>query len=256
MNYQGSNEEYKTENNGSHLGYGYQIEENTLQTSATVQPKKKNNKIIPIIVFFAVVISLLVIDNTFMANENRNNDRDLARQNKASFRKAMSILSNAKIDKNMSQYLENSALPKFTSVEASSSRRSKGNNSYKPENAYDKDIYTCWSEGVKGLGAGEWIRFTSSEKQYIKGLIINNGNQKNKRTLRNNSLAKKISIEFSDGTSEEYDLIKANTPLDKAINIKFKKPKLTKYIKITILEGQKGENDKKNKVCISEVKIY
>ncbi|OHD53483.1 MAG: hypothetical protein A2Y33_02605 [Spirochaetes bacterium GWF1_51_8] len=42
-------------------------------------------------------------------------------------------------------------------LSSSSTLKAQGENSYSVKNLFDGDLITCWSEGVKGYGQGEWV---------------------------------------------------------------------------------------------------
>ncbi len=128
---------------------------------------------------------------------------------------------------------------------------------YYPDNVLDGDYNTAWVEAADGLGEGEWISLELEGEQEVSGVNIENGYKKfidgkSDDYLYNcNARAKTIRVEFSDGTYEDFEL----TDDFYAINqIMFSYPRVTNYIKITILDAYAGS--KYEDTCISEISLF
>ncbi|NPV02994.1 MAG: hypothetical protein HPY53_16595 [Brevinematales bacterium] len=75
----------------------------------------------------------------------------------------------------------------YKSFASSSTLKAQGANSYTVKNLIDGDLRTCWSEGVKGYGVGEWVEFEFHEDTTIDVIAIANGYLKNEYILEKNS---------------------------------------------------------------------
>ena len=121
---------------------------------------------------------------------------------------------------------------------------------YSPTNLIDDDKTTIWSEGVPGDGQGEGITFYFSSKQYITGIVIRNGFQKNNELYNKNGRVKKIKIIDGDGKEQKLRLAdKKNQQI-----ISLDKPVYSDQISIYIVSVYKGNAF--DDTCISEVGFY
>ena len=145
--------------------------------------------------------------------------------------------------------------PVFTSSKASSVAPAYKTYSYTPAKTTDNDNTTAWLEGVKGNGENEWIEFSAETEQYVNGIVIYNGYQKNEKTYINNGKLKKVRLTFSDGTTLDHELKVQNFKESyNGVNIKFDETKKTKSIRITILSVYKGAYYEDT--GINEIKFY
>lgn len=133
-----------------------------------------------------------------------------------------------------------------SSSQASSELDEKSAN-YSPDLAVDGDSGTAWVEGVDGQGMGESITLTFDQVYRVSGLDIRAGYQKSTDLYYKNSRPKTITVEFSDGTSEQCDLRDVN---DKQ-TIFFSKPVATDRLTIRIDSVYAG--NKYTDTAISEV---
>jgi hypothetical protein len=93
-------------------------------------------------------------------------------------------------------------------LESSSTLKSDGKNSYSVKNLFDGDLSTCWAEGKKGWGIGEWIRISMHPGTTIYKISIANGYQKSKKLYYQNGAVKKIEIgvEYWNGESKSFKI--------------------------------------------------
>lgn len=132
-------------------------------------------------------------------------------------------------------------------VSASSVRRSDDKNFYFPSLAFDKNPATAWCEGVAGAGAGEWLQFEFNQTMTLRQIKIDPGYFKNRDVWAKNNRVARISVQFSDGSQQEFSLT------DSMQTQSFEIGRInTKSVKITILEVFKGTSDADD-TLISEV---
>lgn len=121
---------------------------------------------------------------------------------------------------------------------------------HSPERIMDGNISTAWVEGASGQGIGESVVFMFDNVYTVEGLWVAAGYQKNDRVYTINSRPEKITISFSDGTSESFTL----TDIHDFQEIHFSKPIETSSIKITIDSVYKGSQCEDT--VFSEVEFY
>ena len=151
-------------------------------------------------------------------------------------------------------------------VTASSTLENKP--TYKPENATDQKGLTAWCEGVKGNGAGEWIRYDLKGKQKIAGIYFIPFYAKNREVMFNNGRVKKLRIEADNGFSHTVSFTDKNPSqtfvpdcqndysapyVDFTIQPEIKKSAPMSWIKFTILEVYPGK--KYADTCISSIAL-
>lgn len=136
-----------------------------------------------------------------------------------------------------------------------SSMLSEGDVDYHPENVLDENKSYTWVEGVTGDGIGEYIELYFWEESTIDMLRIHpgyaqlNGNTYTEVYEKNNR-PQLIELEFSDGTTAQYELSDSNSEQD----ILFSRPVTTDYVKITILSVYSGTDYQDT--CITYVTAY
>ncbi|OHD55666.1 MAG: hypothetical protein A2Y33_13610 [Spirochaetes bacterium GWF1_51_8] len=83
-------------------------------------------------------------------------------------------------------------LPKKVIVKlvSSSTLKPEGANNYSVKNVLDQKFSTCWAEGVKGQGIGEWIEISFSDGVYLEKIAIANGYLKTPDLTIKNSAVK------------------------------------------------------------------
>lgn len=121
--------------------------------------------------------------------------------------------------------------PVFTSISVSSTLAPDNEASYECTNMLYDDG-SCWSEGVNGVGIGEFITFSSNTTQYISGMSIKNGLCKSEGLFKKNGRVAKMRFEFSNG-EVIYKYLSDTRSLQ---NLSFGKTIATTYVKMTIEE--------------------
>lgn len=134
---------------------------------------------------------------------------------------------------------------------SASSYLNEGSIIYKPELINDGNVRTAWVEGAKDDGIGEWIKLSDQLEQSLMGLKIINGYASSSELYNKNNRAKKIRIEFSNGSYIDKDLIDGIMDFQA---ISFNGLVKTSYIKITLLEVYRGSQYRDT--CLSEVILY
>ena len=110
------------------------------------------------------------------------------------------------------------------------------NRTHEPEKLYDDDVTTNWAEGVDGYGYGQYIYFYFNDTYAIKEMTICIGSHQDKEHYAMNSRPKRITLEFSDGTTEHISL--RDSYWEETYT--FSKYHYTNYVKLTIDEVYKG----------------
>ena len=140
--------------------------------------------------------------------------------------------------------------PIFHNVMASSTLKPESGYTYDVTNALHDDD-TCWSEGVSGVGVGEYIMLYDSNVQTVKGCQIVNGYARDKTVFNNNSRMSKVTFEFSDGSTYTTDIDPDRMDLQ---TIEFPNPVQTTSLKIIIADAKSG--DKYDDTCITLIMPY
>ena len=88
-------------------------------------------------------------------------------------------------------------------VTSSTALEDQAGNSYGPENLYDFDLDTVWSEGGTGLGIGEWAMYKVRAVDYAPNAVITcieviNGYIKTDELFEDNAAAKEILVTVDD----------------------------------------------------------
>ncbi|ABR47928.1 von Willebrand factor, type A [Alkaliphilus metalliredigens QYMF] len=131
---------------------------------------------------------------------------------------------------------------------------------YLPYHAIDQSSNTAWVEGASGDGIGEWIRIDFLRPTTLSGMYIRNGYWRTAERLRQNNRIKRIRIEFSNGSSEEFNL---SDPVNQNFNelligngqrLDFITSHTTSYVKLEILEVYRG--DRWRDTCISDILLF
>jgi outer membrane protein assembly factor BamB len=139
----------------------------------------------------------------------------------------------------------------FNKAIASSELKASSVSTYNASNVLDGNPETAWVEGVQGQGLNEYIEITADTPQEISVIEIKNGYWKSYESFDNNSNAKRIQIELSNGKTIEKEL---KGGIYDPNYIVFEEPVKSDSIKITILDVNAGE--KYEDTCISEINVY
>lgn len=105
---------------------------------------------------------------------------------------------------------------------------------YRVENLVDGRTDTCWAEGVKGFGVGEWFDFDFGSQVTVSQLQVVAGYDKIKNgwdRWYTNGRAKRIRVSFSDGTSTDFDLTDSR-PVQ---TIRITPPRQTTSVRVTLV---------------------
>ena len=137
----------------------------------------------------------------------------------------------------------------ITEVYATSSL-SEYDMTHSPNRVIDGNTSTAWVEGVKGNGLGESVAFLLDDTYMMSGFEIYTGYQKDSDRYYKNARPKEISVSFSDGTSQIFEL-KDMMGVQK---IQLVAPVETNSIKITIRSVYSG--NKYEDTVISEIEFY
>lgn len=116
--------------------------------------------------------------------------------------------------------------------------------------AIDGDIKSCWAEGVKGLGIGEYIQINFNGTYRVSGLNIWPGHQKSQDLFYKNARPVAIRIIGSDGSNEVYGL---NDSMGMQ-RVNFRNPINVNNIKIVVDKVARG--NKYEDTCIGEVSFF
>ncbi|OHD55665.1 MAG: hypothetical protein A2Y33_13605 [Spirochaetes bacterium GWF1_51_8] len=152
---------------------------------------------------------------------------------------------------------------------ASSTLKSQGKNTYGVENLFDMNAATCWVEGVKGYGKGEWVEIGFLYPIHLTAVGFANGYQKSKKVYNENSDIHEMKVTVwydseSGGGNESFIYIFTKPGYcQEDIYIKYNDLiRLADYlstcgirkIRFTILDVYPGE--KYDDTCISEIVLY
>lgn len=98
--------------------------------------------------------------------------------------------------------------PVFTWADCSSVRKTDSEaGQYSVHAVMDGDIQTKWAPVNTNRGVGEWVEIGATENQYVTGIEIANGYQRNESTWSRNNRVKDCTISFSDGTHIDIELL-------------------------------------------------
>ncbi|MFB6366113.1 discoidin domain-containing protein [Paenibacillus elgii] len=131
-------------------------------------------------------------------------------------------------------------------VTASSTLPDENKIAYNANQLTDGNTKTGWCEGVKGDGIGETVTLEFGELREVSGIDLINGLAQSLQTFKANNRVKSLKAEFSDGSSEILVAL--------IVQMNFNKKVKTSFIKLTILEVEKG--DKYSDTCMSEVRVF
>jgi len=119
---------------------------------------------------------------------------------------------------------------------------------YSPKMTIDENTATSWVEADEGDGIGEWIKFEFLKSSKVGKLKIWPGYATDKDIYFKNNRLKKIQVEFSHDTAQEFELTDEYKEHEIALP-----GYTTDYIKITIKSVWPGSKFKDT--CLAEVKF-
>ena len=155
---------------------------------------------------------------------------------------------------NKSKKASDNSVPSISSGKITNTTQSSADN----ENGYvhsaaltvDGDIKTCWTEGEKGLGIGEYIQIYFNGTYKVSGLNIWAGHQKSQDLFYKNARPAAIRVIGSDGSNAVY-------PLEDKMGmqrVNFTSPINVSDIKIVVEKAMRG--NKYEDTCIGEVSFF
>ena len=121
---------------------------------------------------------------------------------------------------------------------------------HSPDRIVDDDLSTAWVEDAYGDGIYEAITVIFNSHQQVNAMVINAGYQKNEDIYYKNSRPKDITVQFSDGTSENFVL----EDILGAQDVIFSYPRET--YNLTIIINSVYAGNKYQDTAISEIYIY
>lgn len=130
--------------------------------------------------------------------------------------------------------------------------------SFGANKAIDGYYDSCWCVNTKSTGgAGAQIRFTLSEKSYVSGFKLINGNLYKPETdiYSLNGQVKDFTLTFSDGTRKSFVASYNGTGVANYQYFDFSEPIATDYIILTVDSAYVGSNFTTN-VCLGEFEVY
>lgn len=102
-------------------------------------------------------------------------------------------------------YIETISMDRVSSVTASSALSEYGM-THSADRIIDQDLSTAWVEGVTGLGDGEYVTILFDDIYKVSGFSIYAGYQKSVESYKKNARPRTITLEFSDGSQEIFEL--------------------------------------------------
>jgi len=134
-------------------------------------------------------------------------------------------------------------------IEASSTlvEDPKEPNRFAPDKLNDGLASTCWAEGAKGWGQGEWVKFTFNVPVDIYTVEIINGFAVDDERYYGNASVKMLAVEFSDGKKTNLELTDVASP--KNYSLYGEDVTWIKFIIDQVYRGEKWED-----TCISEIR--
>ena len=153
---------------------------------------------------------------------------------------------NEDINNNDSQNLHSINI---SNSECSSILHDSTNKNYGSTRVLDGDFSTVWSEGVSGYGNGEWIRLDFDNIYTVKKIKIVNGLVNKKNGYYNNNRPKSLTLQFSDGSSQNINLEDDNTGYQ-VVNINKIETSYVKFVINSVYYGTKYDD-----TCIADIEI-
>ena len=117
-------------------------------------------------------------------------------------------------------------------------------------NLMDGDLSTAWVESAEGQGEGEAFTLKLNGTYEVSGFTIYAGYQKNGDIYAKNSRPARITVIFSDGSSQRMELSDINGPQ----KITFGKPVNTSSIRFVIDSVYPG--NKYQDTAVSEISLF
>lgn len=122
---------------------------------------------------------------------------------------------------------------------------------YTAEKAFDKDMSSCWSEGLDGYGVGESITVSFDNIYEVSEISIWNGLCTNEDLYNKNSRLHNFTVILSDGSRYDFE---CSDGWDKRNQI-FSFDGSVKSSSLTIIIQSVYEGEKYKDTCISEISV-
>ena len=133
--------------------------------------------------------------------------------------------------------------------ECSSILHDSTNKNYGSTKVLDGDFSTVWSEGVSGYGNGEWIILDFDNIYTVKKIKIVNGLVNKNNGYYNNNRPKSLTLQFSDGSSQNINLEDDNIGYQ-VVNINKVETSYVKFVINSVYYGTKYDD-----TCIADIEI-
>lgn len=127
--------------------------------------------------------------------------------------------------------------PKTERIDASSAMPGNAENTYVPENVADGKPETAWVPDPNS--SNHWIKFSLEGPALVSGLNIIPGYAKSEKSFMDNGSAKDIKLEFDDGSSTTFQLLRRNISQPCIID----PPVLTSSVKVHVISFYPGDRE-------------
>ena len=223
--------------------------------------KNNNNKLIMILSCIVVVLAIVFITfelDLFSTNNKKTEVLTSRTESEGENEKPSNEVNddsqnienidrdNEDINNNDSQNLHSINI---SNSECSSILHDSTNKNYGSTRVLDGDFSTVWSEGVSGYGNGEWIRLDFDNIYTVKKIKIVNGLVNKKNGYYNNNRPKSLTLQFSDGSSQNINLEDDNTGYQ-VVNINAVETSYVKFVINSVYYGTKYDD-----TCIADIEI-
>lgn len=162
--------------------------------------------------------------------------------------KKLEIIKNRTSEYKNYTYLANEVISSSYLIEKS--KKIKSDIHYLPYYIVDGQIGTCWVEGIKGPGIGEWILIPLTKKVKLQKIGISIGFDKNEMSFYDNNRIKTLKVSLNDDSSMNYTF-NDNRGIQ---YIYFDEPIIISSLKFEIVDIYKGK--KYDDTCLSEIEIW
>lgn len=140
--------------------------------------------------------------------------------------------------------------PKTKRIDASSALPQQAENDYGPDNVADGKPETAWVPDPNA--SNHWIKFSFESPALVSGINIIPGYAKSEKSFMENGSAKEIRLEFEDGSSSTFQLIRRNTAQPCIVD----PPILTSSVKVHVVSFYPGDREIwSNDIPISTIEL-
>ena len=179
------------------------------ETRPETREGRASNPVLTVGVVAIVVLlfALVAIAGVFVFRQSREREPEVVRTaTPAASPSAVARQATADTNDTVTMTQPGGAPLKIT-ASASSIRLAVQANTYYASNAIDGKRSTAWIEGANGAGIGEWIRFDFDREITLHRILWQPGYFKSPAIWNQNNRIAKVSAEFSDGTSREFNFV-------------------------------------------------